>query len=142
MIKSFRMSIAKRERLQDEIVAVTIDDHARKTVAFAPHHAAQLCIDVSPVPVFGSLLDAAPEKILIKVLPSPRETARNNLRFRIVNRAPNQMVFAVLERNHIAIHGISENLEHFAGKHPVVSMQNSRARFDNNSSHKTEANVR
>src|SRR6478735_9929213 len=89
----------QRERLQDKIAAVTIDDHARKTVAFAPHHAAQLCIDVSPVPVFGSLLDAAPEKILIKVLPSSRETARDTLRFRIVNRAPNQMVFAVLERN-------------------------------------------
>ena len=78
------------ERLQDEIVAVTIDDQARKTVAFAPHHAAQLCIDVSPVPVFGRLLDAAPEKILIKILPSPRKTARNNLRFRIVNRATDQ----------------------------------------------------
>src|SRR6478672_4572817 len=89
----------QRERLQHEIVAVTIDDHAWKTVAFAPHHAAQLCIEVSPVPIFGSLLDAAPEKILIKVLPSSRETARNDLRFRIVNDAPNQMIFAVLERN-------------------------------------------
>src|SRR5205823_9014306 len=68
----------QRERLQDEIVAVTIDDHARKAVAFAPYHAAQLGIEVSPVPVFGSLRDAAPKKILIKVLPSPRETARHN----------------------------------------------------------------
>src|SRR6476620_9139639 len=126
----------QRDRLLAEIVAVTIDDHARKTVAFAPHHAAQLWIDVSPVPVFGSLLDAAPEKILIKVLPSPRETARNNLRFRIVNGAPNQMIFAVLERNDIAIRWISENLEHFAGKHPIVSMQNSRTRFDDEACHK------
>jgi hypothetical protein len=90
----------------------------------------------------GRLLDPAPEKILIKILLPPRETARNNLRFRIVNGAPNQMVFAVLERNHIAILGISENLEHFAGKHPVVSMQNPRTRFDDNASHKTEANAR
>src|SRR6266480_4879346 len=125
----------QRERLQDEIVAVTIDDHARKTVAFAPHHAAQLWIDVSPVPVFGSLRDAAPKKILIKVLPSSRETTRNNLRFRIVNGAPNQMIFAVLERNHLAILGISKNLEHFAGKHPIMSMQNSRTRFDDDACH-------
>jgi len=55
------------------------------------------------------------------------------LRFRIVNGAADQMVFAVLERNHIAIRGVSENLEHFAGKHPVVSMQNSRTRLDDNS---------
>src|SRR6266513_623279 len=126
----------QRERLQHEIVAVTIDDHARKTVAFAPYQAAQFCVDVSPVPVFGSLLDAAPAKIEIEILPSSRETARNDLRFRIVNRAPNQMIFAVLERNHIAIRGISENLEHFAGKHPVVPMQNSRSRFDDNACHK------
>ena len=45
------------------------------------------------------------------------------------------MVFAVLERNHIAISGISENLEHFAGKHPIVSMQNSRTRFDDEACH-------
>jgi hypothetical protein len=56
--------------LQYEIVAVTIDDHTRKTVAFAPHHAAQRCIDVSPVPVFRSLRDAPPEKIVIEVLPA------------------------------------------------------------------------
>src|SRR5206468_10608331 len=93
--------------------------------------------DVSPVPVFGSLRDAAPKEILIKALPSPRETPRNNLRFRIVNGAPDQMIFTVLERNRIAIRRISENLEHFAGKHPVVPMQNSRTRFDNNSGHRS-----
>jgi hypothetical protein len=45
------------------------------------------------------------------------------------------MIFAVLERNNIAIRRISENLEHFAGKHPVVSMQNSRTRFDDDACH-------
>jgi hypothetical protein len=84
------------------------------------------------------LLDTATEKIPIKILPSPRETPRNNLRFGIVDGASNQMVFAVLERNHIAIRGISKNLEHFAGKHPVVSMQNSRTRFDDNACHDEE----
>jgi hypothetical protein len=46
------------------------------------------------------------------------------------------MIFAVLERNHVAIRGISENLEHFTEKHPVVSMQNSRSRFDDDACHK------
>jgi hypothetical protein len=45
------------------------------------------------------------------------------------------MVFAILERNHIAIRGISENLEHFAGKNPVVSVQDSRSRFDDDACH-------
>jgi hypothetical protein len=45
------------------------------------------------------------------------------------------MIFAVLERNHIAIRRISENLEHFAGKHPIVSMQDSRTRFDDDACH-------
>jgi hypothetical protein len=45
------------------------------------------------------------------------------------------MIFAVLERNHIAIRGFSENLEHFAGKNPIVSMQNSRTRFDDDACH-------
>jgi hypothetical protein len=48
------------------------------------------------------------------------------------------MIFAVLERNDIAIRGISENFEHFAGKHPVVPMQNSCSRFDDDASHEEE----
>ena len=51
------------------------------------------------------------------------------------------MVFAVLERNHIAIRGVSENLEHLAGKNPVVSMQNSRPRFDDDACHDNQANI-
>src|SRR4051812_26042715 len=128
----------QRERLQNKIVAITINDHPRKTVAFAPHHAAQLCIDVPPVSIFRSLLDTASEKILIKILSSPRKTARNNLRFGIVNGASNQMIFAVFERNHVAVGGISKNLEQFAGKYPVVSMQNSCPRFDDDASHEEE----
>ena len=131
----------QRERLQNEIVAVTIDDHARQTVAFAPHNAPQFWIDTSPVAIFGSLRDAALEEIQIEILSSSRKTARDNLRFRIVNRAPNQMIAAILERNHVAVDRISENLQDFAGKHPIVSVQNSRARFDDDSSHKSKAQL-
>src|ERR1043165_1052360 len=45
------------------------------------------------------------------------------------------MVFAVLERNHIAILRFSKDLQHFAGKYPVVTTQNSRARFDDDACH-------
>ena len=69
----------QRERLQNEMIAVAVDDHARKTVAFAPHNPTQLWIDISSVTVFGSLHDAASKEIEIQILPSPRETARNDL---------------------------------------------------------------
>jgi hypothetical protein len=46
------------------------------------------------------------------------------------------MVFAVFERNDVAVGWFSKNLQDLAGKHPVVSMQDSRARFYNNSRHK------
>src|SRR5215813_6980338 len=45
------------------------------------------------------------------------------------------MVFAIFERNHVAIRGFSKNLEHFAGKNPVVPMQDSRSRFDDDACH-------
>src|SRR5947207_147806 len=45
------------------------------------------------------------------------------------------MILTILERDDVPIHRISENFQHFAGKNPVVSMQNSRARFDDDSSH-------
>src|SRR5262249_53297264 len=123
------------QRLQNKVLSIAVDDHAGKTVAFAPHDATQFRFNTPPVTVFGSLHDTAPKEIQIQILPSPRETARNDLRFGIVNGAPDQMIPAVLERNHIAIRGLSEYLEHFARKYPVVSMQNSRTRFDNNSGH-------
>jgi hypothetical protein len=83
--------------LQYEVISVAIDDDSGETVAFAPDDATQFWIDVSSVAIFGSLSDAAPKKIQIKILPAPGETARHNLRFGIVNGAPDQMVFAVLE---------------------------------------------
>ena len=51
------------------------------------------------------------------------------------------MVPAILERNHIAIGRISENLQNFGGKHPIVSVQNSRSRFDNDSGHRSNAQL-
>ena len=45
------------------------------------------------------------------------------------------MIAPVLERNHIAIGRFAENFQHLAGKNPVVSVQNLRARFDDESSH-------
>ena len=38
----------QRERLQDEMIAVAIDDHARQSVALAPDEAAKSRIDSAP----------------------------------------------------------------------------------------------
>src|SRR6266581_3106840 len=129
----------QRERLQNEMIAVAIDDHAGKTVAFAPNDAAQVWIDISPVAILGRLCDAASEEIKVEVLPAPRETARHNLRFRIVNGAADEAILTVLERDHIAVRGISKNLQDFTGKHPIVSVQYSRTRFDNDSWHRSNS---
>ena len=68
-----------RERLQNEMIAIAVDDHAGETVAFAPHNSAQFWINISPVTILGSLRNAAPEEIEIEILPPARETARHNL---------------------------------------------------------------
>ena len=68
-----------REGLQNEMIAIAIGDHAGKSVAFAPDDATQFWIDVSSVPVLGSLRDATSEEINVEILPAPRETARYNL---------------------------------------------------------------
>src|SRR5205085_2450204 len=72
----------ERECLQNEMIAVTIDDHTRQTVAFAPHNAAHCRIDMTPVAVFRSLRNAATKEIRVQILSSPRKTTRDNLRFR------------------------------------------------------------
>src|SRR5438034_9155060 len=45
------------------------------------------------------------------------------------------MIFTILERDHIAVGGISKNFQNIAGKNPVMSVQNSRTWFDDDSSH-------
>src|SRR5438445_4598376 len=87
----------ERERLQNKIIAVAINDHPWKPVALAPDDATKLCIHISPQAVFRRLRNPAFEEIQVEVLFSPRETARNDLRFRIINRAADQMILAVFE---------------------------------------------
>jgi hypothetical protein len=87
------------------------------------------------------LRDAPFEEIKIEVLPLSRETPGGDLRFGIVNRTANQTIASVLQRNHVAIGRLAENLKHLAGKNPVVSVQDARARFDDEAGHKVGANV-
>src|SRR5262249_48624166 len=129
----------QRQGLQNEMIAISVDDHTGNTVTFAPYNATQFWIDMSPVAIVGSLRDAAPEEIKIKILPPPREAARDNLRFGIVNGAADQAILTVLERDHIAVRGISKNLQDFTGKHPIVSVQHPRARFHNDSGHRNNS---
>ena len=61
------------------MIAVTIEDYARQTVAFAPDDASQFWIDPAPVAVLRCLGNPALEKIEIEVLLSPRKPARHDL---------------------------------------------------------------
>jgi len=90
---------------------------------------------MSPITLFICLGVPAFTEIKVEILPSSGKTARNDLRFGIVNGATDQMIAAIFERDHIAVGRFPENLEHLAGINPVVPMQNSRSRFDDNSRH-------
>ena len=116
--------------MEDEIIAVTIEDDSRQTIAFAPNDPPQLRIDLSPVAIFQSLRDPAFEKIEIEILPLPGKSARHNLRLGIVNGAADQFVASVLERDHVAVLRFAKNFQDFTGKDPVVAVKNSRAGFD------------
>src|ERR1700730_7013871 len=85
------------ERLQNEMIAVAIDDHARQSIALPPNNTPQSGIDISPVAIFSRLGNASFEEIKIEILFSPRETPGYDLRFRIVNRAADQMVAPIFE---------------------------------------------
>jgi hypothetical protein len=45
------------------------------------------------------------------------------------------MVAPVFERNDIAIGWFAENFQYFTAEYPVVAVQDSRSRFNDNSSH-------
>src|SRR6266446_1833011 len=85
--------------------------------------------------VFRRLCNPSLKEIEVKILFSPRETSGHDLRFRIVDRAADQMILAIPKRDHVAVRRTSKNLQHFAGKNPIVSVQNSRTWFDDNSTH-------
>jgi hypothetical protein len=126
--------------LENEIVAVPINDYSRQTVALAPNDAAQTPNEATPRPIFRCLANPALEKIQIEILFPPRKSARHNLRLAVVNRAPDQVIFPVLEGNHIAVSRVPENLQHFAREHPIVSVENPRPRFDDNPRHEQVMN--
>src|SRR5215475_10536529 len=46
------------------------------------------------------------------------------------------MIFTILERDDVSVCRFPKDLQDFARKHPIVSVQNSRPRFDDNSSHR------
>ena len=61
----------QRERLQREMLAIAIDNHSWKPVAFAPHDTTKLWIDTSPCAVLGRLPDPPLEEIQIEILFPP-----------------------------------------------------------------------
>ena len=86
-----------RERLHDETIAITIDDHAGQTVAFAPDEPAEVGIHAALFPILNGLCDAAFEKIEVEILALPRETARDDLRFGIEDRAAERSVAKIFQ---------------------------------------------
>jgi hypothetical protein len=108
--------------LEHEIIVVAIDDHAGKPVALAPRDPTKVWIDTSSRSVFGGLCDAAIKEVQIEILFPPREAPRHDLRFRVVNRAADQMILTVFKRDDIAVRRFPENFQHFARKHPVVAV--------------------
>jgi hypothetical protein len=117
------------------LLAVSIENYAREAIALAPDNAMQLGIYFSSLPIFRRLRNSPLAKIEIEILAAVRKTARHNLRFRIPDRAPEHSISPILDRNNIAIGGITEDLQHFARKNPVVSVQNSRPGSNDYSSH-------
>ncbi len=74
---------------------VTIDDYSWEPIALTPDNAAKPWIDMSSRAVFGRLCNPSRKEIKVKILFSPRETSGYDLRFRIVDRAADQMILAV-----------------------------------------------
>jgi hypothetical protein len=124
------------EGLQDEAIAVTIDDQPGQSVALAPDEPTEPGIDPPSRPIFHRLGDPALEEIEIEILFPARETPGHDLRFRIVNGAPNEVIAPVLERDDIAVVRRTKNLQDFAPEDPVVAVENSRARFNNKAAHR------
>ncbi len=75
------------ERLQHQVIAVAVDDHAGKPVALAPDEAAKTWIDPAAFAVCQRLRDSALEKIEVELLAFARETPRDDLRLAVVDRA-------------------------------------------------------
>jgi phosphoribosylaminoimidazole-succinocarboxamide synthase len=131
----------QRQGLQNQIVAVPIDDHPGQSVALAPNDAAQPRIDTSPRAIFDGLHGPPLKEIEIEVLAPAGKTSCHDLRFAVVNRAPDQVILPVLERNDIAIGRAAENLQHFAREHPIVPVQNARPRFYDKSTHAEQPSI-
>ena len=131
----------QRERLQDKMIAVAIDDHAGQTIAFAPDQPTELRIHSAARAIFHRLREPARKKIRIEFLPASRKTPGDDLRFGIVNRAAEQPVFSVFQRDDVAVGWIAKDLQHFAGENPIMAMEDAGARFDDEAGHVGRQNV-
>ena len=93
----FSLVHGERERLQHEVVAVTIDDDTGESVAFTPDQPAEARIDTAPLAHAKGKAEAPLEKLLIQLLPLPGETPRHNLRLAIENGAAEQAILPVFQ---------------------------------------------
>ena len=116
------------------MIAVTVDDHAGQTVALAPDQPAEPQIRSSRRARYSIACAIRRWKKSRSRSCFRRENRRATIcDLRIVNRAPDEVIPAVLERDDIAIVRRAEHLQDFAAEYPVVSVKNARARFDDES---------
>jgi hypothetical protein len=92
----FTLIHRQSQRLEHQEFAIAVDNYSGQAVALAPDNSPDLWIDLSAVAVFRSLRDPTLEEIEIETLPLPGETAGHDLRFRVVNRAADQLITPVL----------------------------------------------
>ena len=67
------------------MLAITVDDETGYAVRLTPNESRKCFIDPRLFAMSDGLADAASEKIEIKILATPGETASDNLRKRIID---------------------------------------------------------
>jgi hypothetical protein len=91
---------------------------------------------LAALPIFQRLRNPTVEKIEIEILFPARKTPGHDLRFGIVNRAPYEAVAPILQRNDISIVRRTEDFQDLTAEDPVVSVKDSRARFNDKATHR------
>ena len=132
----FALVHGEGEGLEDEVLAVAVDDDAGEAVGLAPDGTRELRIDIEMRAEFLSLLDAPDEKVVVEGLFSPREAPGDDLGGGIVNSGAEGTVLEVLEANDFAGFRGAEGLANLARIDPIVSVEDASAGHDNQSWHK------
>lgn len=123
------------EGLDDEEVAVAVDDEAGEAVGFAPDDAAEIEVDAGGFADGDGALDAAGEEVEVEILASVGEEAGGDLGLGIVDGTAEGLAADVLKMDDIAGLGIAEALLDFSGVDPEVAVEEAGAGLDGEGGH-------